>query len=159
MKHYSKKEWQLYIDGSIGLKQQTEMEEHLVVCDDCLTAYLSAVESAESGKAVDFVSADFTDELMAKLNISEAKAPAKLKKKRPEFSNILIYYTAAACITLMFLSCGVFDYIGHYVPKTTLKMVNSTKQTKILENGWSERLMDYVTIELNNQDKWSDELE
>ncbi|UNC93045.1 anti-sigma factor family protein [Candidatus Contubernalis alkaliaceticus] len=159
MKHYSKKEWQLYINGEIGIKQQTEMEDHLVDCDSCLKEYLSAVEAAELAEGDSLVSAGFTDNVMAKLKILEMKVPEKSKKKRSRSSNILIFYTAAACITLVFLSCGVFDSIGHYVPKTTYQMVDSTNQTDFLASGWSERLLDFVTVELSNQDKRGEELE
>ncbi|MEW6622959.1 MAG: hypothetical protein AB1420_07520 [Bacillota bacterium] len=159
MGHYSEKEWQLYVSGSIEAKQQTEMENHLVDCDNCLTVYLSVVEATELGKAAGLLSPGFTDGVMAKLNIPEIKTPAKSKKRSSRSSDILIYYAAAACITLVFFSSGVFDFIGQYVPKTTIQMVDSTKQTNFLASGWSERLLEFMSVELNNQDKWGDKLE
>lgn len=43
--HYEEFEWRLFREGSLSTKMKTEMMDHLRTCDDCLAAYLTAMES------------------------------------------------------------------------------------------------------------------
>ncbi len=159
MSHYNKKQWKWYADDLIDGKQKKEMESHLVDCDDCLETYLSIIEETQIDRVDGLLNGNFTDNVMAQLKNQEMKPLLKLKKKRKKTSDILLYYVAAACITLVFFSSGVFDFIGYYVPKTTVQLVDSSKSRELLASGWTDRLMDLNLEDLTQQDKWGDRFE
>ncbi|KUO49858.1 MAG: hypothetical protein APF76_01045 [Desulfitibacter sp. BRH_c19] len=158
MSHYNHRQWKRYADNIIDEQQQKEMECHLVDCDDCLETYLSIIEGTKINEVVSLVNMDFANNVMRQINTQEIKTSIKSNKKRKKSSDILLYYVAAACITLAFFSSGVFDFIGYYIPKTTVQLVDTTRSRELLASGWTERLIDLDLEDLTKQD-WGDRFE
>lgn len=91
-------DWQDYINDRVSNRE--EYEEALSSCPHCLEDYchyLSAIlESPGLG---------FTQQVMSR--VISGNAEGRMKAYRP-----LIHYLVAACLTLVFLQLGVFDWIG-----------------------------------------------
>ena len=133
MNHYDKEDIKNYIAHNISDDMSFRMEEHFRECDECLNVYLSLIEN---NIADDFESPDFVDSVMKEINIE------KKTKRRKRMSEIFIYYTAAAAVTLFFAASGMFQP-SNIKKANIFNMLNTPSGSieKVLMNGWSQRLL------------------
>ncbi len=160
MKHYEKAEWLLYKDGLLPQDQCEEMEEHLMECTGCLELYLSLVSEAEIEQAEQLISPDFTEQVMQEVKnleiqsihqpepkpvstIKNNKVKKQKKSKKGKRTSMLVYYAAAASITLFFMGTGFFQALVETGPKLEALQakVENIPQSKT-ELNWSQKITD-----------------
>lgn len=144
MNHYSLKEWSNFLNGTIDATERTSMEDHLLECDTCSEIYLSLFEDETIIENSMNLSSDFTENIMCVIHESNAKL-RKIKNKNA-LNNMLIYYAAAACLTLFLTSQGVFNYFF----EITKSPVSNSKNIAFIQSGWTDRLADYTSSILDN---------
>lgn len=107
MSHYDKSDWLKYKSKIISNERADSMTEHLYNCNECLETFLSLTEHSELKYAEDHISKDFSAMTMNKIkNIDVVLRYKKYKNKK---INKLIYYVAAAILTIAFMVGGYFN--------------------------------------------------
>lgn len=144
MKHHGEEKWNLYFQDSLDEEEKIDMEEHLLNSDECLESYLSVIEASIENEQDNELSPDFVDNVM---NIIEDNKNNLKKNKK---TNILIYYTSVASITIFFLLTGVFDGMYQGVSKSVTARSIYKEGTKIIQHGWSNKLVDKTSIFLDS---------
>ncbi len=140
MNHFREEELLLYSKACVDEAQEAEIEEHLLTCDECNERYIQIIERCCMNEGTGQISAEFTNNVMNRLDI-DGRCRKNTKKKRvaPE---VFIYYVAAACIALMFSFNGVFDsLLGGFSDMTTSIAHTPVSLEKAVSNGWTERLV------------------
>lgn len=89
--------WDKYVAGDISNRK--DYEDALAVCPECLQDYLLVANSALAE-----LPAGFVDSIMAKISKTDAA--------RLNYNKRLVHYLVAACLTLVFLRLGAFDWLG-----------------------------------------------
>ncbi|WP_409343698.1 anti-sigma factor family protein [Paenibacillus sp. MBLB4367] len=164
MNHYGKEEWRLYAEGRIGDREREAYEEHLYVCEMCMSIYAGLLDEqadSEGGQQMPFMEAAqgaaFTERVMAAIRELEGAAASDseeaggnpdaggMKAKRegqgtaasriPLFRRPLFHYAVAAVITLILMSTGMF----HTISSRIGHMESPTNEAR---EPFSERLME-----------------
>lgn len=142
MEHYSRGDWEAFARGEAEENKENEMEKHLSVCDLCLHEYLSCFPEERIKAAERELRPQFVSNVMKRVSDFETR-----KKRSWQRQQGILYYTAAACLTLFFVSAGVFDGFAGILPKI-IKPHMSTKvslwadRQDLIGFGWSDELMD-----------------
>ncbi|RWR04535.1 hypothetical protein [Siminovitchia fortis] len=134
MNHIEYEKWMLYATDSLDEKTRMHFENHLYSCDHCLELYLQAVEEAESQMPVLSDPSGFTDSIMKGIGSTQEKQPpAKMKPKKNIRKQTLVHYTAAAAMTLVLMSTGIFSQLT-----TTVSSFENAayKQDHSVISGW-----------------------
>lgn len=135
MEHYSLDEWRLYVNDLMDEDKRAKMEEHLFGCDHCLEVYLDVVNEVDIDEKV--LNEKFTEEVMEA--VKDEKIPNKTKKRKKYPSNIFLYYTAAASITLLLMSHGFFTSMTRAIPRTAVQLMDTSKYVeKISQSSWTD---------------------
>jgi predicted anti-sigma-YlaC factor YlaD len=147
MSCYDVEKWVLYCRGVLEEATMDEMEEHLYGCERCLEVYLKVVEQTMGDMEEKQLREDFTDELFDV--IQEEKREQKRKEKVNKW-NMLIYYSAAACITIFLMLSSVFTDMQRTFQDST-EMVGMVHQEgkHLIKSGWTDRLTDQTSGLLN----------
>lgn len=152
MKHYSKIEWSNLLSGVVNDDVQNEMHEHLLECEECLNIYMSLIDIGQENYSDNPLSSDFTDRVMNSIHV-ENKRLLTIKKQKT-FNNLIICYVSAACITLFFMSSGIFGFLSRKIPETTTKFSTiRSESSNILFSGWTDKLVDKTSSLLNGSNK------
>ena len=109
IQHYTNDLWLAYIQDQQPEEERFRMEEHLESCDDCLQAYmvsLNLLPLAEPGE--ELVSEAFTNQVMTAL-VNLHPVEKKLLSKEKWFHRTIVHYAAAAAVTIIVMSSGVFS--------------------------------------------------
>lgn len=109
MEHYTKEQWQQFRKEECSKEIYRKMEEHLTECDLCLSIFLGLIDEQEIVTANDLLSPDFARQVMKK--VQGHKCPVNKKKKwfNEKTKSMVVYYMAAASITLIFVGSGIFQ--------------------------------------------------
>ena len=141
MAHFTLEDWKAFAEGSVEGEKRSEMEEHLLLCDGCADKYLSlfSLESAEA--AARELHPRFTSNVMKGIGGLEAQ---RRGNRQGRWS--ILYYAAAACLTLFFMSAGVFEGFADMIPEITEKKSEihhpfQEEDQSMIEFGWSDKLM------------------
>ncbi|RDW18984.1 hypothetical protein [Oceanobacillus chungangensis] len=131
MNHIQYKEWLSYTEDTLDEGTREHYENHLYVCDACMSLYLEAIEAMEQKIPVMSTNATFTDEVMQKIN-SEQKQETKVKTaKLSFFQKTIVHYVVAATVTLFLMSQGVFSQL---MTAVTDFEASNKNETSILTN-------------------------
>ncbi|AEV67322.1 hypothetical protein [Acetivibrio clariflavus] len=139
MGHYSEEKLLLYSEGCVDERLEKDIEEHLLICEDCRDRYIQIVECYHMDGIENQISSQFTDNVMKRIKTdSDRKKAGKRKKVTPE---VFLYYVAAACITIM-LSCnGILDsLVSGFSDMTTSIARTPARIEQRVPNGWTEKL-------------------
>ncbi|MGI6698274.1 MAG: hypothetical protein ACOX3Y_06690 [Clostridia bacterium] len=141
MVHFTPEDWKAFAEGSLEGKKRSVMEEHLLLCDGCADKYLAffSLESAEA--AARELHPRFTSNVMKRIGGLEAQ---RRGNRQGRWS--ILYYTAAACLTLFFMSAGVFEGFADMIPEITEKKSEihhpfQEESQSMVQFGWSDRIM------------------
>jgi|LFRM01.1.fsa_nt_gb hypothetical protein len=139
MKHFSRQEWLAFAKGQVEEKKNLKMEKHLLVCNKCLAEYLSFISPPDEAFANRNISPNFTADVMKSINALESRRYAKRRD--------LFYYTAAACLTFILMSSGVFQIFVKKIPEIAQaenrpEQFLEKRETSRIPFGWSDRLLD-----------------
>ena len=139
MKHFSRQDWLAFAKGQVEEKKSSKMEEHLLVCDRCVEEYLSFISPPDEAFANRNISPNFTADVMKSINALESRRYAKRRD--------LFYYTAAACLTFVLMTSGVFQIFTEKIPEIAQtenrpeQFLEKQEESRI-PFGWSDRLLD-----------------
>ncbi|MGC5773241.1 hypothetical protein [Paenibacillus pabuli] len=113
---YTVQEWTDYIEGRMTANQASLMEQVLIDIPDAMDNYLEALGIHRELPQLDDP-AGFADSVMNRINDMHASKPKrKSRSGRSRFwlNHKVFHYAVAACLTLIFLSSGVFDKVAPY---------------------------------------------
>lgn len=139
MKHFSRQDWLAFAKGQVEEKKSSKMEEHLLVCDRCVEEYLSFISPQDEDRSGRNISPQFTKRVLKSINDMEIK---RNKKRRD-----LFYYVAAACLTFVLMTSGVFQIFTEKIPEIAQtenrpeQFLEKQEESRI-PFGWSDRLLD-----------------
>lgn len=152
MKHYNIKQWEAYINNSVGEAVSVQMEEHLLTCNICLETYLSVLEKQQNLEICIKDNNEFIDKVMAHIKADDVHS--KPVKKPAKLAGMLVYYAAAACMTLFFTINGGFQYITDNAGNAANSVTGTTKIIEnVFVNGWTEKLSNQSTKLLDRFEK------
>ncbi|KIL52015.1 hypothetical protein [Jeotgalibacillus soli] len=107
MIHYSYQHWDLYVKGHVTPSFSEEMEDHLLICDQCLMVYEAAAEQFTPLRVI-----DVEEQVMTAIAVNMQKAPvirsttnAHVKRKT------VAHFFISAAAAVMLASTGVFTSI------------------------------------------------
>jgi|LSQX01.2.fsa_nt_gb hypothetical protein len=144
MEHLNNKELNAYVKKHCDENLRLKAEEHIFICDACLAGYMNALDAVTS-ECCEKLSSDFSDRVMNE--IKKEKILRKSVKKQKLIPDILIYYTAAACITLIFMATGGFQAISADVSDATARIAASPSSIEgAARSGWTERLVEDMSV-------------
>ncbi|WP_438351201.1 hypothetical protein ACP8HI_11490 [Paenibacillus sp. FA6] len=134
---------QRYLDGTCTMEQEQTWESLLLEDNEAMQLHIQLLSSMEL-RMPDMVDAmQFTDDVMNRLpNHFYEKDMCFVEQRRRWFEHPVFHYTVAACLTLLFLSTGLFDKL---VPGD-LNVI-----TKEHTTSYSDQIMD-ITV------TWLDQL-
>lgn len=150
MQHFSPAEWQQYIAGQCS-DQELLMENHLQVCDQCRQIFLESIDTREMKKAEAAIAPDFTVQTLEL--IRKSVGPKRSAPRRGNTRSLLLYYTAAAVLTLVLTGGGVIQNVNHRLatlPEDAYS-INYSKYESILWN-WPGQLQDITAGWFNQID-------
>lgn len=162
MKHFDVQEWLLFHQGEAGEEQECLMEEHLVICEDCMQIFLDGIDEIEINRARAIIPPDFTIRTIELVQEQrerpkDLKQPGQGNQHRDRWRRRLFsYYVAAASVTLMLMSGGVFQSAIHQVSNISIpySVEMADKKNNFIFN-WPTQLREKTTgwigsIELKN---------
>ena len=145
MMHYSIDEWYQFKTGTLNSDDIEKMQTHLLECSDCMDLYLSTIDEQDELNAFESLPADFADTLMDRIKLEDSRI--NTTKKRTYFTNIMIYYVSAACVTLLLMSNGVFRSLFNNMPgNSSIIKNNISKSESFLTNGWTDQLANKTSL-------------
>ena len=145
MRHYSKQEWQIYIQGRCGDFECALLEKHLEVCSECAEVYADTLEEIGVNKPSDA----FTD------NVMEIIKRESLAGQQPLRRGMLLRYVAAACLTMTLWQFGIFDAFASGANTFTLNTTGSPVVRNVLMGGYIQGLSDSLNSLLDKVNKIS----
>jgi hypothetical protein len=138
MRHYSKAEWLWFINNDSGTVLHEEMQEHLLVCDECMMLYLELIDKINMEEVP--ATEDFTDKVMELVHREKVEAAKRrLNQKRV---NTLIYYVSAASLTLLLTGVGTFQDIYKGLSSVEKQAFETPQKQSLFMSGWTDRLTD-----------------
>lgn len=150
MQHYSEAEWQQFVSGQIPDKE-LEMESHLQDCDQCRQVFLESIDAAELKRAEAAIRPDFTDQTLNR--IQKSVRPKRPSPRQGNTRSLLLYYTAAAVLTLALTGGGVIENMNHRLatlPEDAYS-IDYSRYESILWN-WPNQLQEITGSWLNQID-------
>lgn len=115
MSHYDKQEWMKYVAGTLQEKKLSELEDHLLTCDDCMIVYMECVEDDKNWIPLLQNPGQFANIIMENLP-SFNKDPIKtITRKRKFYETPFFHYGVAAAFTLVFMGSGFFTDILDFI--------------------------------------------
>ncbi|WP_083656984.1 hypothetical protein MKY66_18705 [Paenibacillus sp. FSL R5-0766] len=113
---YTAAQWTDYIEGHMSETQANRMEQLLLEDPDAMDIYLEALGiHGELPPLPD--PAGFADSVMHRIEgIQSSKSQRKSRagRNRRWLEHKVFHYAVAACLTLIFLSSGLFDKVAPY---------------------------------------------
>ena len=113
---YTVQQWTDYVEGRISGNQAVQMEQLLLSEPDEMARYLVALELKRDYPALPN-SDDFTNSVMNRIENLASNGKARNSRggrNRRWFEHRAFHYAVAACLTLIFLSSGLFDKVAPY---------------------------------------------
>jgi hypothetical protein len=123
MMHYTRDKWSELLNEKVNEEEKIKMEDHLLSCEECFKLYLEELEDAECSEAMPLISKDFIDSIMEEIE-DQHQHSSRVKFLRNK-KRVFIYYTTAACITLLLMGNGTFRLALSAIPSTTAALVKS----------------------------------
>ncbi|OAB44338.1 hypothetical protein [Paenibacillus glacialis] len=149
MKHLSVEDkrrlGQLYINGGCTMEQEQYWETLLLEDTEAMDLHIQLLSSVELSMPDMMDSIQFTDNVMNRISVHLYKQDERyIEYRRRWFEHPIFHYAVAACVTLLFLSTGLFDKL---VTGDLNVIAKEQKQT----TPYSEQMMD-ITV------TWLDQL-
>jgi len=141
MNHFDINEWRNYITNDSNNLIRLRMEEHLLVCEECLELYMNVCEEMTNYSAIKKIHPEFVDKVMKEIKIKKTSSNYLISKAR---NRLITYYVVAACMTMLITITGTFDVVQRNTKEAMTVFTNKLGPPvkKAYLNGWSERLTD-----------------
>jgi hypothetical protein len=152
---YKKNIWQIYQQGMLDEELALSMEEHLLVCEECLEHYLETVnlsikqEQVAGEFPLNKLPEDFTDKVMSL--VARADSNHDSNQNRQPKANLFLYYCAVASIAFTFWVSGIFNGFSGLLSKdmdnglmirAQEKINGYSEDRQIIQWGWTEKIDD-----------------
>lgn len=144
---YEERMWSAYHSGLFSEARRSDMEEHLLVCDSCMSIYLKILEDTNL-KSAPMLSEDFTDRVMGAIE-QEKRHNEVDKEVLTSKVTILLSYCAAASIALFFWGGGYFEGLSsglvkgfQYIDKVEITQKVAEPQRGLIQSGWSNKVQE-----------------
>ncbi|MEN8906730.1 MAG: hypothetical protein ABF289_12305 [Clostridiales bacterium] len=144
--HYNLEKWEQYFYENLNDIEMTDMEEHILRCEECLNKYISIVEGNSINALESIDSSAFTENILYKIereDLHEKNIKQNFTKGRKK---LFIQYIAAATITLLLTFNGYFSGLFEGTTKTVYFM--SKTQSSI--EGESKKFLNITYSKLGN---------
>ncbi|MGE7762729.1 hypothetical protein [Peribacillus sp. NPDC097895] len=155
MNHVPETRWVAYLADEIPEDLKIEYENHLYSCDECLSAYMDAMEKEES--SLDVEGLDIAGSVMDSINLlkGESLEEAKQIRKEKSLRTITRHYLIAAGFTILLMAGGVFQSLTKYVDSVES---SSVKETQSLTDGLIDKTFNWMdSIEKKNKEGFRNE--
>jgi hypothetical protein len=154
---YESQAWQSYQLGKISEFESSRMEEHLLICENCLEIYLGIIEKSLLEDNAPKLEEGFNDKVLKVIEEERCKPKASARvvninqredrEVRNSKVNLLISYCAAACIVMFFWIGGYFDGLSgtlskgveHLHPTEALEEVQPPRG--LIRTGWTQKVI------------------
>jgi len=155
MRHYSEGEWIKFNNGDCPQESARLMEEHLQSCAGCLEIFLDLVNREDIARAEETIPRDFTQSVMQLIDQKPSipiQAQKNVHNPACKRQRLLVYYAAAAVLTLAFMGGGVFQALVDSYPDdgTIASGLNGQKVEQKLNVNLSDRIADTANQWLNS---------
>ncbi|WP_458460926.1 hypothetical protein [Paenibacillus sp.] len=113
---YTAEQWTDYIEGQVSENQASRMEQLLMEDTDAMDIYLEALGIQQELPALHNPSG-FADSVMHRIEgiqLSKSQRKSRSGRSRRWIEHKVFHYAVAACLTLIFLSSGLFDKVAPY---------------------------------------------
>jgi hypothetical protein len=164
MKHFNEKEWQMFRRGKYSQKESRFMEEHLRGCQQCLDAFLHSIDEEDLLQAQEAIPPDFTDTVISMIDRERyTRVPPKGSSRWGNSQNLLVYYAAAAVLTIALMGGGAFQtFVKGYSHVADTTKLNNPKIEQKLDVQFSKKIVDHthqliIRFENQNQEEEHDE--
>jgi anti-sigma factor RsiW len=154
MKHYPASVWTDFVQGKLSQQEQTEAEEHLYGCDECLECYMDSLNPADDLLPTPQELDSFDEQVMNRLldqspqpngviDPHPSSASLEPAKRRTMLQHPLFHYAVAASITLLLMSSGVFSYVTNQTDewRNTLTMGGHSS----LSEQWTDQATEAIS--------------
>lgn len=141
MRHFTMKEWQLYVKNDLPVDCREKAEDHLYSCDHCLDLYLQAVAECDTALPDVQNMEDIAERVMNEIHmIKHVDEVKQLQDKRPKdlpqtqtkektvpfYQTTIFHYTLAAAATIVLMWTGVFQNITQYTESVQISQVQKS---------------------------------
>lgn len=137
---YSVQDWTDYIEGRVTGDQVVRMEKAIIEDPEAMDNYLEAMGIHQTWPQLDNPN-EFADSIMERitdLNQSGSKRKSRSGRSRRWLEHKVFHYAVAACLTLIFLSSGVFDKVAPY------HKFNDGEQRGSFTQKWTEAATNWL---------------
>ncbi|WP_427051934.1 hypothetical protein [Paenibacillus sp. TC-CSREp1] len=113
---YTAQQWVDYIEGRVSSNQAMRMEQLLLNEPDAMDAYLRALDMDQTYPELSHP-IEFTNTVMERIERLPTMGSMRQSRggrTRRWFEQRAFHYAVAACLTLIFLSSGLFDKVAPY---------------------------------------------
>lgn len=149
MKHFTQEQWLLYKKGMISREIMDYMDSHLQECDQCLQTFLALIGEQEILNAGKILSPDFTKHVLQEAG-QLATMKQKKRKSNEGIKTTMIYYAAAASITLLFAVSGVFQTFVEKAPLAVSNQIVSVLKEDSLKPDLSAAVVNKAAAWIQN---------
>jgi predicted anti-sigma-YlaC factor YlaD len=152
MNHFDRQEWLKLHHNEINNEQRMWMEQHLTACDDCRQAFLDCIDQAALDQASNILPPDFTSRTLTYIEqqTGVVKSHTDKTKKKTGKKRLLSYYVSAAAITLVLMSCGVFQSAALQAANMPASIAfNTSVQPKSNFSNWTAQLREKTSNWIN----------
>lgn len=158
MKHFNEKEWQMFRRGEYSQKESRLMEVHLRGCQQCVETFLRSIDEEDVVRAQKAIPPDFTDTVISMIDRERHAAVApKGSGMLAKSQNLLVYYAAAAVLTIALMGGGAFQaFVKGYSHVADTTKLNSPKIEQKLDIQFSNKIVDHthqLIIRFENQEQ------
>lgn len=150
MQHFSEVEWQQFSQGQKADKALV-MENHLEICDQCRQLFLESIDAAEMKRAEAAIVPGFAAQTIDL--IEKSTRPKRPYPQRSNTRSLLLYYTAAAVLTLALTGGGIIQDVNQRLatlPQDAYS-IDYSRYESILWN-WPAQLQEMTSSWLNHFD-------
>jgi anti-sigma factor RsiW len=147
--HYTEQDWMLYVEGHLSLDEQSEMENHLYLCETCLASYMACVEHLSSRTSLYVADTErYMKNILAKT----------LGRKPVWHRSTMFHYGVAAAATLILVATGFFHglsqelgSVGAYKPAPPLEAPVSLEVQVPLSDHLVNKTLSWLDTLQNNE--------
>ncbi|MEK4511503.1 hypothetical protein EJP82_04275 [Paenibacillus anaericanus] len=136
--------WKEYIRRDAIQQSDEELESLLLQDDESLEAYITALTSLEHELPNLLDQKRFTDKVMKSLPIDELgpKVSSLPKWPRKWSRHPLFHYVIAASVTVILMSCGLFDFLTFGAEQVIHQTDRPSISQQLLDktSGWIDKL-------------------
>lgn len=136
MKHFDRKDWIAFKNGTLPQVKRTAMADHLLICGRCLDVFLDSFDPDDLLQAEAIIPDGFAAAVLQACRVEE-KAAAKTPSARKGWRDWLVYYVAASVVTLVLVQSGIFQLLLDKTPQVT-RRPQQERHLGTVDTSWAD---------------------